>query len=930
VERDSRSRLIPRSTLSPVCFADSDLRFSGCRDSIRAVLELESGFKSVHVIVLRVASPHPWLRVVALFVAALAVASSAWTFPIATRPLADNPGLTALPSEPAASSAPKVDSIVPPGDHGIRLAQAGSAAPTPDAAVPVGSFEGLHFGTNGPFTIRLTPPDVQVAVGPNHVVEMVNVLGRISTKTGVEVRTFPLDSFFGVPSTDFISDPKIHFDSASARWFASITDVTTGSVLLEVSKSDDPTGLWNAYSVSTITGCADQPLLGFSNLVVIISANDFSSCTGGSPSYLGVQYWVLNKTDLLSGATPRTMSYGPDPTLFSVHPVQSLRSTNTQFMVSMGSGPTSTLTLFSVTGVPPGVVLATQQNFGIRPAAIPPRAPQLGTRSTLDTADNRVQDAMWADNRLWLSLGAGCTPTGDNQVRSCVRLIEVDTANATIAQDFDIGISRKYVFYPALRTDADGNLVVVFGYSSANDYPEMRVATRSVHDPPNTIGASQVIRVGEGPETSGCPNNSVCRYGDYFGASHDPSEPGIVWVAGEYGTSTGWATFIAAMGETVRFTVGYAVQGGGSGYLPPILTYVAGGQTLAVALTTTPAVYTVDAGTAWSVSALLGGSGANERWATNESVSGVAMKSESLVFPYSHQFSASFAYRVTGGGSGYSAPSVIYEQFALARSDRANLTAWVDAGSAYAFPSSLVGSNASERWLANPLNPNGTVFGSGVIEVAYRHQAHLTFRFQGPAESSISPASGWYDVGASITPSVSPAAGWAVGTWMGTGTGAYSGPEVSPTILVAGSISEIAILYPGLTIAAGAGGSVSYSYGGISGTVAGGSTRTLYVPTGTTVMIVASPSSSYTFGQWSGISSSNRSSVNVTVTGPAQATAHFSLSASAALAYYSSIAAVGIIVALVLIAVAVRRRRRRSEPPPPPPLEPPLPPPPPP
>src|SRR5881296_2726684 len=875
------------------------------------------------------ASSHPCLRIVALFVVGLAIAASIPNSATAFRSPQDNRGRTSLGSEAEVALTSKLDSRVQRGGRGMLLTEPGFVSPTPAAAVPVVSFEGLHFGTNGPYTNRLTPPDVQVAVGPNHVVEMVNVLGRISTKQGVEVQTFRLATFFGVPSTDFISDPKIHFDTASGRWFASITDVTTGRVLLEVSKSDDPTGLWNAYSVSTITGCADQPLLGFSDLVVIISANDFSSCTSGSPSYLGVQYWVLNKTDLLSGATPRTMSFGPDPTLFSVQPVQSLRSTNTQFMVSTGSGPASTLTLFSVTGVPPGVVLVSQQNFVIRSAAMPPRAPQLGSRSTLDTADNRVQDAMWADNRLWLSLGIGCTPAGD-QVRSCVRLIEVDTANATIAQDFDIGISRKYVFYPALRTDADGNLVVVFGYSSANDYPEMRVATRSVHDPPNTIGASQVIRVGEGPETSGCPNNSVCRYGDYFGASHDPSEPGIVWVAGEYGTATGWATFIAAMGETVRFTVGYAVQGGGSGYLPPILTYVAGGQTLAVALTTTPAVYTVDAGTAWSVSALLGGSGANERWATNESVSGVAMKSESLVFPYSHQFSASFAYRVTGGGSGYSAPSVIYEQFALARSDRANLTAWVDAGSAYAFPSSLVGSNASERWLANPLNPNGTVFGSGVIEVAYRHQAHLTFRFQGPAESSISPASGWYDVGASITPSVSPAAGWAVGTWMGTGPGAYSGPEASPTILVAGSISEIAILYPGLTIAAGAGGSVSYSYGGISGTVAGGSTRTLYVPTGTTVNIVAGPSSSYTFMQWSGISSSNRSSVNVNVTGPAQATAHFSLSASAALAYYSSIAAVGIIVALVLIAVAVRRRRRRSEPPPPPPLEPPLPPPPPP
>src|SRR5256886_1720189 len=258
----------------------------------------------------------------------------------------------------------------------MRPSQTGPAGPTPGAPVLVESFEALHFGTNGPYSNRLTPPDVQVAVGPNHVVEMVNVLGRISTKQGVEVQTFPLDSFFGVPSTDFISDPKVHFDTASSRWFASMTDVTTGRVLLEVSKSDDPTGLWNAYSVSTITGCADQPLLGFSDLVVIISANDFSSCTSGSPSYLGVQYWVLNKTDLLSGATPRTMSFGPDPTLFSVQPVQSLRSTNTQFMVSTGSGPASTLTLFSVTGVPPGLVLVTQQNFAIRSATIPPRAPQ--------------------------------------------------------------------------------------------------------------------------------------------------------------------------------------------------------------------------------------------------------------------------------------------------------------------------------------------------------------------------------------------------------------------------------------------------------------------------------------------------------------------------------------------------------------------------
>src|SRR5207244_4627464 len=120
------------------------------------------------------------------------------------------------------------------------------------------------------------------------------------------------------------------------------------------------------------------------------------------------------------------------------------------------------------------------------------------------------------------------------------------------------------------------------GNSACSDYPELRVATRSVHDPPNTIGASQVIRVGEGPETSGCPNNSLCRYGDYFGASQDPSEPGIVWVAGEYGTATGWATFIAAMGATVSFTVGSGIQGGRYGSLPHALSTLTAGTSAPV------------------------------------------------------------------------------------------------------------------------------------------------------------------------------------------------------------------------------------------------------------------------------------------------------------------------------------------------------------
>src|SRR2546428_8373187 len=101
--------------------------------------------------------------------------------------------------------------------------------------------------------------------------------------------------------------------------------------------------------------------------------------------------------------------------------------------------------------------------------------------------------------------------------------------------------------------------------------------------------------------------------------------------------------------------------------------------------------------------------------------------------------------------------------------------------------------------------PGGVSAGAGI---ASRHQRFLISGFRGPAESSMSPRTGWYDVGASLRPSVNPAAGWAEGASQAPGPGAYSGRQASPTILAVGPISEIAILYPGLTITPGAGGCV--------------------------------------------------------------------------------------------------------------------------
>jgi len=375
-----------------------------------------------------------------------------------------------------------------------------SLAPAPATPIPVASFEGLRHGANGPITNLFTPPDVQVAVGPDHVFEMVNLLGRVSTKGGSAIQTFTLGTFFGAASTDFVSDPKVRYDVRSGRWFASLTDVTASSILLVVSRSTDPTGLWNQFSFAASAGsCADQPLLGMSDDKVVLSANDFTSCTT-APVFLGAEYWVINKADLLAGGSGRFMQFGPTLGLTSVQPVSSLSSTTTQYLVTAGTGPSSTLTVFAVTGVPPGPVTVTPLALPIRATAIPPSAPQAGTSKVLDTADARVEDAMWESNRLWLTMNDACTPTSDSSVRSCVRLIEVDTANATVVQDFDLGIAGQYAFYPAVRTDGDGRLFAGFGYSSSGDFPGFMIAVRLPNDPPNQIRAPQVVRAGTAPE----------------------------------------------------------------------------------------------------------------------------------------------------------------------------------------------------------------------------------------------------------------------------------------------------------------------------------------------------------------------------------------------------------------------------------------------
>jgi hypothetical protein len=83
--------------------------------------------------------------------------------------------------------------------------------------------------------------------------------------------------------------------------------------------------------------------------------------------------------------------------------------------------------------------------------------------------------------------------------------------------------------------------VIVYGESSVAILPELVAIARTpdgTFTKPTVIGQSAGQYSGE-------------RYGDYFGAARDPSQPGLVWVAGEQSVEVpgarSWSTSVASV-----------------------------------------------------------------------------------------------------------------------------------------------------------------------------------------------------------------------------------------------------------------------------------------------------------------------------------------------------------------------------------------------
>jgi hypothetical protein len=211
-----------------------------------------------------------------------------------------------------------------------------------DAAAPGKgvNFEGLRHRdqrlANGGNQFSLEPPDQGLCVGGAYVLETVNDVLRVYSKTTGAPITGVIDqnTFYGYPAAinratgargPFITDPSCYYDTDTDRWFHVVLtlDVVTATgaftgknhLDLAVSQTGNPAGAWKIYRIPVQDdgtdgtpnhGCSQGPCIGdFPHIGAdrngfYITTNEYSFF---GPEFISAQIYAISKKALAMGAS---------------------------------------------------------------------------------------------------------------------------------------------------------------------------------------------------------------------------------------------------------------------------------------------------------------------------------------------------------------------------------------------------------------------------------------------------------------------------------------------------------------------------------------------------------------------------------------------------------------------------------------------------
>jgi hypothetical protein len=409
---------------------------------------------------------------------------------------------------------------------------------------------GLGTGDDG---FCCTPPDPTGAIGPNYYIEMVNSLVGVYSRADLRlVGSTDLGSFTAAPSGLTLSDPQIQWDFTANRWFylAVAFQIPGNNYLVwGWSKTSDPSDLangWCRFGVFTGDSLNDFPKLGHDDNYLLFGSNVYDDHDLNTE--LTANVWAYRKPSSgdTSCAGTGVITYFADAAhvLFNADgtpadtpiPANTTESSTGGYIVAAHSavfpaslaGPKNKLMVWHMTMQSGSPVLVADGDIAVNSYNVPADALQPGP--ALDTLDGQLTQAVARQDpdagavAIWTQhTVAG--PGG----RSAVDWYELLPATLSVRQQGEVSSATNFIFNAAISTSTNGNdAVVEYNSASAVQTPYIAAQSRTGSTPLGAMDAGETV-LASSTDVDNDFSCAPCRWGDYSGATPDPSNPGVVW-----------------------------------------------------------------------------------------------------------------------------------------------------------------------------------------------------------------------------------------------------------------------------------------------------------------------------------------------------------------------------------------------------------------
>jgi hypothetical protein len=417
---------------------------------------------------------------------------------------------------------------------------------------------------------RFIPPDTNGAVGPNHVVELINGAYAVYSKTGAFVQSTGLDTFWAnagvTPSGAFPTtfDPRVVYDPVSSRWFASALDSGSGTgsnfvnnFLVAVSKSSDPTDGWTGFKIAGAPGTGtangrftDFDTLGFNKDQVYLTANNFPNNFQADTTTIV----AVPKSSLLAGNTNNLSRFdllNPNDTGYEIQALIDPNGTGTALLYSGYNTPAGNLKRSQLlnTNTNSPTLNTTNQLITATAYGLPPKAIQKNGPNTIETGDNRFSGSVvkGGDGKVWAVQSV--TYNG----HAALRWVQIDPTSNLVLQEGLIAKAGFDYYYGSIAVNSKGCVVIGFSGSSADTFISAYAVEGETILGSTTFTDAILLKAGTHSydvDFSAGRN----RWGDYSATWIDPTNDNIFWTFQEWASdfstvynSDTWSTQITEL-----------------------------------------------------------------------------------------------------------------------------------------------------------------------------------------------------------------------------------------------------------------------------------------------------------------------------------------------------------------------------------------------